>query len=681
MKLGAKNCLICNCEKSMPLDQAKLTIALGEKVDTIHTHLCRSQLAAFELALNEDTPLLVACTQEAPLFQEVAEELGKPEKVSFINIRENAGWSADAKDAHAKIAALLKSASHISKPARLKAIHSDGMCLVYGAGEQALEIAKLLNEKLSVTLLLSNDDEIVLPGSSDIPIYRGDIEQAEGSFGTFTLTINNYAPLMPSSRNTMDFVLARDGAKTECSVILDLSGKTPLFTGHAHRDGYKRVDAGDPAAALRAVLKLSEMVGEFEKPIYIGYSAEACAHGRSKQTGCSKCLDVCPAGAIVDAGDIVSIDSGICGGCGSCHSVCPTGAISYQYPQRTDIITRAQLMLKTYLEADGTSPVFLIHDDGFGADLITMMARYGRGLPANVIPFSMHAITTMGHIEVLALIASGAAQVLLLADPQNSDELSGLKMEIGLSDAILTGLKLAEKSRCRIINEVDPDVVEDILWSLDATESFPAETFTPAGSKRDIARLVFGKLHEQSPEKPQIIDLPSSAPYGRVVIDQSTCTLCMSCTSACPAAAIVDTPGEPKLRFIENACVQCALCVTTCPEDALSLTPQLNFTNEAMQPITLYEEEPFNCIVCDTPFATKSTIERISDQLAQKHAMFANEERSNLIQMCQDCRVEAQANSSEDPFSGGARPRVRSTDDYIEAEKKNLSIEDFLMEE
>ena len=61
--------------------------------------------------------------------------------------------------------------------------------------------------------------------------------------------------------------------------------------------------------------------------------------------------------------------------------------------------------------------------------------------------------------------------------------------------------------------------------------------------------------------------------------------------------------------------------------------------------------------------------------------MFADGERAKLIQMCENCRVEAQANSSEDPFSGGARPRVRTTEDYIEAERGNRTAEDFLMDD
>ena len=89
---------------------------------------------------------------------------------------------------------------------------------------------------------------------------------------------------------------------------------------------------------------------------------------------------------------------------------------------------------------------------------------------------------------------------------------------------------------------------------------------------------------------------------------------------------------SPNFDLCESACVQCGLCANTCPENALTLVPQLNFSPNAIQPITLYEEEPFDCITCGTPFATKSTIERISTQLAGKHSMFADPERAELIQ-------------------------------------------------
>ncbi len=681
MTLKSKACLVCNCEKTMPLDASKLSKALGVKLETVHTHLCRSEISKFETAIGEDEPLVVACTQEAPLFQEIAEEQGKEDLLTFVNIREDAGWSKEAGKANAKIAALLNTASYQPKPARLKSISSDGMCLIYGTGQHSLEMAKLLSAKLSVTLLLSNDDELVLPTIADVPIYRGNITLAEGSFGNFSLTVDDYAPVLPSSREVPNFVMARDGAKSKCSLILDLSGNTPLFTGHAHRDGYRRVDPSDPAAALRAVIDLSEMVGEFEKPIYVDYNQDTCAHSRSKIAGCTKCLDACPAGAISDAGDHVSIDSGICGGCGSCHSVCPTGSISYQYPERADLIGRVQALQNAYSNAGGKHPVLLVHESEFGGQLIAALARFGKGLPANVLPFAMHASTTFGHVEMASMFASGIEQIVYLTDPKKSDELSGLESECVLVDAILSGLGFGEKPRTTIITEVDPDKVEEVLWSLNTHDPIPGEEFAPIGAKREVARIAFANLQARAPAKTDLILLPENAPYGRLDINIEACTLCMACTSVCPASAVVDTPGEPKLRFVESACVQCGLCVNTCPESALTLVPQLNLSTAAIQPITLYEEEPFDCIVCGTPFATKSTIERISGQLAGKHSMFADSDRADLIKMCEKCRVEAQANSKDDPFASNARPRVRTTQDYIDAEAKGLSADDFLIDD
>ena len=678
---NSTRCLVCNCEKTIPLDEKKLSKAYGEDIGQINISLCRAQLSNFENAVKSGENLIVACTQEAPLFQEVASELGVGENITFVNIRENAGWSKDAEKASPKIAALLNNANFQAAPARLKSIQSDGMCLIYGSGEAALEAAKLMSEKLSVTLLLSDDEDFILPTSGEIPIYRGDIMQAKGSFGSFDITVDNYAPLRPASRGSLEFAVSRNGATSKCSLILDMSGKTPLFTGHQHRDGYQRVDANDPASVLRSVIKLSDMVGEFEKPIYVDYNADICAHSRSQKQGCNKCLDVCPAGAIADAGDIVEIDSGICGGCGSCNSVCPTGAINYQYPQRNDTISRLQALLKSYQNAGGKNPVLLIHDEISGTEMISAIARYGQGLPANVIPFGVHATTSIGHVEIAGLIASGASQVLCLANPERQDELSGLETEATLANSILDGLGLNEEKRVQIICETDPDKIETTLWGLSDVKPLKSEPFQALGNKREVARIIFSKLHEQSKSKPDVITLPEQAPYGRLDINMDACTLCMACTSACPTSAISDTPGEPKLRFTQSACVQCGLCANTCPEKALTLVPQLDFTPAAMQPETLYEEEPFECISCGTAFATKSTIERISNQLAGKHSMFENEERSNLIKMCENCRVEAQANSSSDPFSAGTRPRPRTTEDYIEAEKGTLTANDFLIDD
>jgi len=313
--------------------------------------------------------------------------------------------------------------------------------------------------------------------------------------------------------------------------------------------------------------------------------------------------------------------------------------------------------------------------------MISAIARFGNGLPANLIPVGLHSITSLGHVELLGILASGASHIHLLASPENIEELDPLKDECELSIAVMKELGFDDQNRITLLSESDPDKVEVILWQDNGLKPVAVSSFQPDGSKRDIARLIFSALHERAPKKPDIAELPKNAPYGKVEINQEACTLCMACTAACPANAITDTPGEPKLRFTEAACVQCGLCVNTCPENALSLFAQLDFTPAAMQPQILYEEEPFECITCGKPFATKSTIERISEQLAGKHSMFVSDDRAQLIKMCEDCRIEAQANSTEDPFMVGSRPKPRTTEDYIAAEKGDLSADDFLIED
>lgn len=672
MEMRGKRILVCSCEGTMPLNGGKLAKACAAIGATggadgdleINSQLCRAQLEVYQRALLSDQPLLIACTQEAPLFADFAAEESANKDIAFVNIRERAGWSAEAADATPKIAALIAEAALDIESTTSVSMESGGTCLVYGKDERAIEAAKQLADRLDVTVLLDQPKDVLPPWLMDVPIFKGRITQAKGHLGQFGITVDDYAPASPSSRARLSFEAPKDNAFSECDLILDLSGGTPLFPEHDRRDGYLRPDPGNPAAVQKAIFDIADMVGEYEKPRYVRYDSDICAHSRSGMKGCTRCLDVCPTSAITSAGDSVAIDPLVCAGCGSCNSVCPTGAISYQLPAGDGLFQRLRQLLSVYGGAGGSDPVILLHDSRHGDDMIATMARLGRGLPARVLPFAVNEITQIGFDFLSMALAYGAAQIAILVGQDKAGELEGLAQQIGLAETVMEGLGYGG-GRILVLDDQDPEAIEASLYGLQIMDPAPAGTFLPMGEKRTRTMLALRHLYDKAPQKTDFLPLPAGAPFGAVNVDTAGCTLCLACVSTCPTGALLDDPERPWLGFQEEACVQCGLCQNTCPEKVISLEPRINFTDSGKGAVVLNEAEPFNCVRCGKPFGVQSTIEKITEQLAGKHSMFADSDAIERIKMCDDCRVVAQFDQGKEPFAAGLRPTIRTTDDDL----------------
>jgi ferredoxin len=657
--------LVCSCEGTMPLDEARLAKACRATGSlSLATQLCRRELQRFADALGDAGPLVVACTQEAPRFEEQREDLGVDRPVTYVNVRERAGWSDEAGKADAKIAALLAEAALDIKPAGTVALKSEGVTLIYGRDERAIEAAHQLQDKLNLTVLLTKPEGVVPPRVMDVPVLRGTIVAAAGYLGAFDVTVDDYAMPLPSSRATLAFERPRNGARSRCDLILDLSGGAPLFPAHQKRDGYFRPDPDSPAEVQKALFAIAEMIGEFDKPRYIAYDAAICVHGRSGKTGCSRCLDNCPTGAIAPKGDKVEFDPYVCAGCGACAAVCPTGAAGYALPAPDQLLLRVRTLLGAYHAAGGEAAVLLVHDAGHGEPLIDMLARTGRGLPARVLPFAVNEVLQLGIDFYAGAFAYGAAAVRVLAPGRRRDDLSPLAGQFGLMEAVLGGLGHGS-GRVGLIETDDPDALGAALYNMPRQAGIaPPSSFMPMGGKRGLTGLALRHLHAVAPAPVEILALPKGAPFGAVKVDTAGCTLCLACVSACPTGALGDNPDRPMLRFTEEACVQCGLCRNTCPEHVIELTPRLSFAEDARRAIVVKEEEPFHCVRCGKPFGTKGSVERIIEKLAGKHWMFAKGDTIERIKMCGDCRIIAQSESTLDPYAGPPRPVTRTTDDY-----------------
>ncbi len=671
MELRGKRVLVCNCEETMALDAkalGKACLAVGAEGELeLNSQLCRRQLGNYQSALAAGQPLLVACTQEAPLFRELASEEQPDADLSFVNIRERAGWSDEGAGAPAKMAALIAEATEALQPNRAVAMESTGICLIYGPGTLALEAAKQLAGRLEVTLLLTETKDLLPLSTMESPIFSGRVRRAEGHLGAFMLDIQDFAAAKPSARGALVFDAPQASAKSECDLILDLTGGTPLFSAHQRRDGYLRPDPGDPIAVQKALFELTNMIGQFEKPRYVTYDAGLCAHARNRLTGCTRCLDICPTSAITsnvtEGGDGVTIDPYVCGGCGSCASVCPTGAATYDFPQGDGLFRRLRSLLAAYRQAGGEAPLLLLHDERHGDELITLMARLGRGLPARVLPVAVNEVTQVGLDFLAAALAYGATGIAILAGPEKQGELSGLAQQIGLAETLMEGLGYGG-GRIQVVEERDPDAVAALLYGWERRDGVPAGSFLPMGGKRARTTLALAHLHDKAPTPLDILPLPAGAPFGALAVDTAGCTLCLACVGACPTGALLDSPEKPHLGFREEACVQCGLCRNTCPENVITLLPRFNFTDAGKSEVTLNEAEPAECIRCGKQFGVKQSIERIAAKL-EGHSMFADQTQIDRIRMCEDCRVVVQFEDKDMPMAMGTRPVLRTTDDDL----------------
>jgi len=484
---------------------------------------------------------------------------------------------------------------------------SRGRVAVIG-GREAVKFARGLERPLRPLVILTGGAEE--PGVSQV-LLEGRSLELEGHLGDFTLSLGGSE--------------AAGSQQIRVDLVLDLQPR-PLLDMPLPPPGYLAAMPDEPSLAA-ARSRLEALVGVFEKPRYIDYEADLCIHSHAGQVSCTRCIDSCPAEAIRLGKGGVVVDHDRCQGGGICAVACPSGALRYRWPESGDALEQVKILINTYREAGGKDPVLV---------LCTRETRESvRSLPSNHLPYEVDELAGCGLEFWFGALAYGARQVWLHSPrPQPERVERALERELATAHAILKALGF------------DPGVLTRQGGTTRMPPISPA-THASIGDKRQLFYLALDHLHEKAERARPLAVLDAGAPFGTAFVDGERCTLCKACVGACPGNALQDVVDKPAIRFLEANCLQCGTCTRLCPEDAISISPRLLLDRARRDRVrTLHLEEPFSCISCGRPFATRSMVLRMQEAL-RGHWMFSDDRSRRRLQMCDNCRLDDIARDGE----------------------------------
>lgn len=365
----------------------------------------------------------------------------------------------------------------------------------------------------------------------------------------------------------------------------------------------------------KAIGKVKNSKGVYRYKNFISYDPFICQYHERREEICGKCAEVCPTVAILKNDEkrqlvFSHID---CHGCGGCISVCPSGALDY---------TQMPRAVFSKITPSYKNKVALIIPQKMDIESLHVQ------LLEDVLPLAIEGEKYLHEAHLMNLLQTSGKSVIFYSD----------FISKGTGDAIRITNEIFERKYHKKAIFVCKDVAE-LEDALTKAESF-AECLYGINEdglkKREIfsARLA----HLVGNEDLGVIKTGEHIHYGDIVINDATCTLCLSCVGACNVRALTAHPEDNSLRFNASICTNCGYCEVTCPEkdclkvikDEIHLKPSW-FSQRIMAKDTL-----FTCVECGKPFATTKAIEKISQQMG---AIFGDDEvKKRTLYCCADCK-------------------------------------------
>jgi NAD-dependent dihydropyrimidine dehydrogenase PreA subunit len=249
-------------------------------------------------------------------------------------------------------------------------------------------------------------------------------------------------------------------------------------------------------------------------------------------------------------------------------------------------------------------------------------------LKENVLPFAIEGEKFLHEASFLTLLQLSGSQVIFYSD----------FISKGSGDAIRMVNDIYQKkySKDAILVAMDEEELELALEEVSFVENSRFNFNQDDLKKREIFSHRLQKIVGQ--DDLGVIETGEHVHYGRVKVNQDTCTLCLVCVGACNVNALQADAKDNTLRLNPSLCTACGYCEVSCPEadcltiekDVIQLEPTWFKEN------ILAQDELFACVECGVEFATTKAVNKIANMMAPIFA--ADPIKTRSLYCCADCK-------------------------------------------
>ncbi len=388
--------------------------------------------------------------------------------------------------------------------------------------------------------------------------------------------------------------------------------------------GMKQSGCFDPLkSSINDVLAtVRSNISSYQYKKFTTYDKTICQYHERREEICGKCAEVCPTVAIIknDEEKHLEFSQIDCHGCGGCISVCPSGAIEYTPSSRESIAQMARFY-------ENHIPLIIPHKMNIPSLEVD--------LKENILPFKIEGEKFLHEATLLTILQESGSQVIFYTDFLSK----GTKDSI----SILNQVYQAKYQKDAVLLVMNEEELKKALEEVDFIKGSKYKLNDMEMSKRELFAIRLSKVVGQ--EDLGVVKTGEHVHYGHVKVNESTCTLCLSCVGACNVNALIADTSDNTLRLNPSLCTSCGYCEVSCPEvdcltieqDVIKLTPSW-FKEEI-----LAKDDLFACVECGKEFATKKAVEKIAAIMAP--IFKADPIKEKTLYCCEDCKPKVMMKS------------------------------------